>query len=128
MGSRSSKHHVTDRGQDQDENCACLTPPFHHADFDSRHLGTDAANGRYAEVSIDTCRRCGRTWLLYLVEYEAVPHSGRWYRGLVTPAVAAGVTPDSAARVLEGLPWRFRGGSFFGATQREAGGPLMLEM
>lgn len=114
-------------GQDPDDRCSCMEPPFQHAEFVSHHVGVDETNGRFADVSIETCKRCGRTWLRYLVEYEAVLRSGRWYRGLVTAGVAARVTPHTAAAVLRDLEWRFRGGSYFGSTSREQGGPLSLE-
>jgi hypothetical protein len=96
--------------------CRCLTPPFSYADFDSRPVGTDTTNGRYGEVTIETCRHCGQHWLHYLIEYEAFARSGRWYRGLVSDEVARTVTPEGAVAVLESTTTRYAGGSFFEST------------
>jgi hypothetical protein len=94
-------------------DCRCLTPPFDHRDFTSQPIGIDKTAGRFAEVTIETCRACGRRWLHYLVEVEGISRSGRWYRGLISDEVAQTVRPEAALGVLGSLAWRFAGGSYF---------------
>lgn len=104
--------------------CRCATPPLDHHDFDRRPLGVDEAGGRYADVAIERCKRCGREWLTYHYEIEAFPSSGRWYRGLVTPEQEARATPANALAVLAELPWHLYGGSYFGTPGQRRGASL----
>lgn len=108
-------------------DCRCLHPRFDPRDFESVRVGVDKGRGRFGEVSVETCRNCGRRWLRYLIEYEAFPKSGRWYRGLVTDETARTVTPETALRMLEELPWRFAGGSFFGSTGFRTSDPVRVD-
>ncbi|HEX9987156.1 MAG TPA: hypothetical protein VGE45_01570 [Chloroflexia bacterium] len=108
-----------------EQGCKCLQPPFVHTQFDSTYLGVDPQNGRYADVSMDVCRICGRNWLHYHFELEWQSRSGRWYRGLVAGEVVAQVSAHNAASVLEELPWYFAGGSYFGGNVHRAAGRLM---
>ncbi len=108
-------------------DCRCMTPPFDHRDFDSVALGVDETDGRFGEVSIETCRLCGRKWLRYLVEYEAFSRSGRWYRGLVTDEIARTVRPESAVDILQSLAWRFAGGDYFESTGFKSTGPVIVD-
>jgi hypothetical protein len=105
-----------------------MSPPFDYRDFDSVELGVDPTNCRFAEVSVETCKTCGATWLRYLIEQEAFPESGRWYRGLVTPEVVRSLTPEQAPVVLASLPWYFSGGSFFRTTGCRGSGPIWDEL
>ncbi len=109
-------------------DCVCLHPPFHYRDYNSRLLGTDETKGRYAEVSVETCRKCGRLWLKYAVEYEGFSGSGRWYRGLISSGEAETVTPQNAQVVLEGLEWYFCGGTFLGSTGRLGQGKIWVDL
>ncbi len=43
-----------------------------------RDVGVDETEGKFADVSVRRCDRCGRLWLCYFVEYEAFTASGRW--------------------------------------------------
>lgn len=95
----------------QPGDCECLKGDFYYLNFETKSLGADS---NYGEASIDRCKRCGRYWLHYLMEYEYLTAAGRWFRGIVTPEVAASATAESATRILEGLEWYFRGGSAFG--------------
>ncbi len=109
-------------------DCRCLTPPFDHRDFASRPVGVDETAGRFAEVSIETCRACGRHWLRYLVEYEGISRSGRWYRGLISEEVARTVRPEIAPEALQGLAWRFAGGSYSASTGFRITGAASLDL
>lgn len=105
-----------------------MTPPFDFMDYDSEPLGIDDTNGRFGEVSVETCKACGRKWLHYLVEYEALSNSGRWYRGLVTAEMLRGLKPESAVALLESLPWHFYGGSYFQTTGRKGSGRVWVDL
>ena len=107
--------------------CRCMTPPFYFLDYDSQSLGVDETNGRFGEVTIDTCKACGKKWLQYFVEYPSFSESGRWYRGLVTPEIVKSITPERAPELLAGLPWHFSGGSYFRTTGRRGTGPIMVD-
>ena len=115
----------TQSGEPTADACRCLQPPFIHTHFSSTFLGVDPQNGRYADVSIEVCRICGRNWLHYHFEMEWQSRSGRWYRGLLAAEVAPNVTAQNAASILEELPWYFAGGSYFGGDVHRASGRLM---
>jgi len=108
--------------------CHCTTPPLHYSDYVSRPIGVDETNGRFGDVSIETCRHCGRLWLKYAVSYEAFSRSDRWYRGVVDESVAAQVTPTEAPAVLEALPWYLYGGSYFDSTGRRGSGTVNVDL
>lgn len=107
-------------------DCPCLTGHHYHADFDERMVGVDGQSGRFGEVSLQVCRHCGRSWLRYFWEDEARTASGRWGRGLVSSAIAASITPQSALRTLEQIEFYFVGGSYFGGEVRQVSGPGWL--
>ena len=108
-------------------DCRCMSPPFRYEDFDSAAVGVDETNGRFGQVSIETCKACGARWLRYFVEYEDTPRSGRWYRGRVSAEAAAAVTPETAVTALQGLEWRFAGGSYFESLGFRSKGPVVVD-
>lgn len=105
-------------------DCVCMNPPFHDADYDTTVIGVDKTSGRFAEVTIETCKRCGSLWLRYCYEIEAFSQSGRWYRGLVTPEVIAELQPEHAPVILAALPWYFYGGSYYQTTGQRGMGAV----
>jgi hypothetical protein len=107
--------------------CRCMIPPFNFRDYVSEPLGIDHTNGRFGEVSVQTCKACGKQWLHYLVEYEAFSNSGRWYRGLVTRQMLLTLLPELAVALLESLPWYFYGGSYFETTGRQGSGRVWVD-
>ena len=107
LSSRSSMHAS---GQKPRE-CPCLSGDTSYRDFEDRLVGVDRDFG---EVTVSQCKRCGQFWLHYLMEYEHLTAAGRWFRGPITPKIAASVTAANATKVLEELDWYFRGGSAFG--------------
>jgi len=104
--------------------CKCMTPPLDYRDFVAEEIGIDPRGARFADVRIERCKRCARTWLVYHYENEAFSRSGRWYRGLVTDEQAARVTPENALEILAGLPWHLYGGSFYETTGKRRDAPL----
>jgi hypothetical protein len=110
------------------DECRCMKPPFDFRDYDPESLGVDETNGRFGEVTAETCKACGARWLGYSVEYEGFSRSGRWYRGLVSADMLSGLTPSQAPAVLAGLPWYFYGGNYFETTGRRGAGPLSVDL
>ena len=104
--------------------CTCAERLPHHADLDEISLGCDPTDGRYADVSVKTCRACGQRWLHYFVEYEGFSGSARWACCQIDAETAATVTPETAATVIDGAPWHWRGGSYWNSTGRRGTGPL----
>lgn len=104
--------------------CACEQPDAGYKLFRSRGLGRDDTDGRFADVSLERCRRCGRLWLRYFVEYEAFSRSGRWARGLISDEAAEAMTPADATHYLHERPWYLYGGSYFEGRSGMAGGPM----
>jgi len=107
--------------QEDAQICPCLEGDVHFQNFDRREVGDGPDFG---EVSINKCKRCGRDWLEYFIEYEYFTASGRWFRGVVAPATAASINPADVKTILEGLEWYFRGGSAFGGRVMKTSGPL----
>jgi hypothetical protein len=102
------------------ENCACLELAFVRWEFDERYLGTDRY---YADISVRTCKLCGRHWLNYHYENEAFTASGRWYRGLIPPDQVDSVSAEGAREFLGKLDWYLCGGSFYGKVFKASGVP-----
>ena len=115
--SRTSMHAS---GQNPQE-CPCLSGDVDYQNFEDKFVGVD---GDFGEVTVSQCKRCGQFWLHYLMEYEHLTAAGRWFRGPITPKVAASVTAANATKLLEKLDWYFRGGSAFGGTFRTSPGQL----
>jgi hypothetical protein len=78
-----------------------------------KFVGIDETNGRFAEVNIRQCKACGRLWLHYLVEFEAIPASGRYFMGLITRESADSLPAGGAIEYLNQLDWHLYGGSYF---------------
>lgn len=95
------------------KDCACLNPPFNFDNYTSTRIGTDETNGRFGEVSIEKCKKCGRLWLKYKVEYEGFSNSGRWYRCQILEAEISKITPENAVDFLKKSDECFFGGSYF---------------
>jgi hypothetical protein len=104
--------------------CACEHGSASYRRFESRDLGCDETDGRFAEVTLDRCRTCGRLWLRYLVEYEAFSRSGRWARGLISDDAASTITPEAAVPYLNRLDWYLYGGSYFHGLAGVRSGPM----
>jgi hypothetical protein len=104
--------------------CSCLKTGPQKPDVDSRYIGVDETDGRAADVTLERCRRCGRLWLRYFVEYEAFSRSGRWAVTPITEDAATAMTPELAAVFLDSAEWHVFGGSFWGHAGRRGRGRL----
>jgi hypothetical protein len=104
--------------------CVCEQGGARFTEFESRDVGRDETEGRFADVTLNRCRTCGRTWLRYLVEYEAFSRSGRWARGLIGEEAAQSITPQAAVDHLNGLEWYLYGGSYFDGIVGRRSGPM----
>lgn len=49
--------------------CVCEQGSAQFTQFETRDVGCDETEGRFADVTLNRCRTCGRTWLRYLAEY-----------------------------------------------------------
>ncbi len=109
-----------------DSPCQCMTPSFRAADYSMVRIGTDETNGRFGDVSIATCRACGKQWLHYHVEYEEFEKSGRWFRGPISPEKAQALKPETSVELLGQMEWYFAGGSYFESTGiKRSGAPAV---
>jgi hypothetical protein len=106
----------------RDSPCRCMAPPFSAEDYRIAPIGTDQADGRFGDVSIATCKVCGKQWLHYQVEYEAFEKSGRWYRGVIAPEMEQAIRPETALAVLGQMEWYFAGGSYFESSGFKSSG------
>lgn len=88
-------------------------------------MGIDEAHGRFGEVSLQTCLRCGEVWLHYQMEIEGISHSGRWYRCLLKKNTLETLTPKNALSHLKNTPEHLYGGSYFNSTGEKRKGPLL---
>ena len=102
--------------------CACLDGPGKQLRI-LRELGMDS---HYAEATVLGCRVCGRRWLRYFYENEAISRSGRWYLGHIPTARALGLVAGEARRVLERLEWYHAGGSYFDGQAGRGSGEIRL--
>jgi hypothetical protein len=119
--------HVEDRRLDNRRTpapaqCLCLETPFEGLST-YREMGMDA---QWGEATLLYCRRCGRYWLRYFYEHEAFSESGRWYLGVLSPALLAGLRLDKAKETLEELGWYFYGGSYYGGQWGKTSGAIVL--
>lgn len=108
--------------------CLCEQGSACFSQFHGTPLGCDKTAGRFADVTLYSCRTCNRLWLHYRVEYEAFVGSGRWARGLIPDDVAAAMTPERAVDYLHGLDWYLYGGSFFDGFTGCRSGPMRWEL
>lgn len=105
-------------------SCVCEDGNARFSEFETRDVGCDETEGRFADVTLNRCRTCGRLWLRYLVEYEAFSRSGRWARGLIDEATAAAITPQAAVAHLDSLDRYLYGGSYFDGVSGWRSGPM----
>ena len=105
---------------DNRKTCACLEVAYTKWEFEEKDLGTDRY---YADISLRTCKGCGRRWLHYHYENEAFTASGRWYRGLVPDDQVESVSAEGAKEFLGKLDWYLCGGSFYGKVFKTSGVP-----
>ena len=109
--------------------CICFSPSFYFKDYDSQDIGENyETNGRSSEASILTCRKCGRKWLHYRVDYWAYKYSARWYRGLIAENTEHSITVENAVTILDSSECRFEGGSHFDSTGRKITGLVDVDL
>jgi hypothetical protein len=108
------------------DDCPCLAcgpkpPDRSHV----RDIGVDPCGGRYADVDLIRCERCGRLWLRYQWEIESETASGCWYETVISETEAPKMTAEAASEFILRAPWRIRGGSFFGHDGERIDRPAM---
>jgi hypothetical protein len=108
--------------------CKCFAPPLHYTDYQISYIGVDETNGRFAEVTLQTCIHCGAKWLNYLVEFEAFTKSGRWYRGVISENELKDIQPEKVVAYFESLDWFIFGGSYFSSTGMYGKGKVQADL
>jgi len=103
------------------ETCPCLDAETHFCGFEIKPIGVD---DQYGEVAVWTCKKCGRHWLRYFIEYEYLTAAGRMFTGVIAPRALAAITAENALEAFEKMDWYFRGGSAFGDKLLRTVGPL----
>lgn len=112
-----------------EQPCPCLDAPLASNQYELiAYIGVDTTHGRYGEVTIRRCVRCGRLWIHYHVEYEAFPNSGRTFMGLITPHAAETLRPAVAVSYLNSLDWHLYSGSYFGGKAGRARGQVQVDL
>ena len=89
-------------------------------DLEQRDVGADK---NYGDVSVSRCRRCGRCWLRYLMEYEYLTAAGRWFEGEIAPDAADRLKAKHALKLFRNMESYYRGGSAFGGQVTLSQGP-----
>jgi len=112
---------MTNEVPQSDNACPCLDAEAHFCGFEKKTIGVDE---QYGEVTLWTCKKCGRKWLHYFVEYEYLTAAGRMFTGVISPAALAGITAANAVEAFEAMDWYFRGGSAFGGKLLRTTGSL----
>ncbi len=107
--------------------CARLSPPVSAADFESRQVGVDECDGRFADVALLRCVHCGQSFVHYAFSIEGFSHSGRWYHAPIGTRDAAVLTVQTAISTHAKAPWHYCGGSYFESTGTKIEGPVDLE-
>lgn len=103
--------------QDHDR-CRCHRPPFPSTDYEEHPVGEDRTEGRFADVTLLTCRGCGQLWLHYAYSIEGITASGRWYRAAISRDEALAIRPEQALAVIQGQPQHYVGGSYYKTSGR----------
>lgn len=108
--------------------CKCFIPPLLYTDYNISFWGIDKTNGRFADITLETCVHCGTNWLNYMVEFEAFSKFGRWYRGIVSEKEIKKLQPEKVVEHLEGLDWFIFGGSYFSSTGMYGKGEVQADL
>jgi len=104
--------------------CSCDEPPFHYLDFRDEDLGVDP---HHAEVMLDTCKKCGTMWLVYIKEEAHYTRSGRWWRVPISREEREALTVADAKPFIERSPWCFVGGSFHDSPGFRVSAPIVVQ-
>jgi len=109
--------------KEQSLECVCQRPPFNFKNFQRVELGEDMHG---AEVSLETCKKCNKAWLKYLIEQPHHSYSGRWWRAAVEVESQALISAKSAKGYIEQQTNVFVGGSFFNSTGHRVKGAIHI--
>jgi hypothetical protein len=103
--------------------CSCDKPPFQYLEYDTESLGYDSDFG---EVSVDTCKKCNKQWLKYLIEEEHYSKSGRWWRIPIKNINNKKLTVKDAKSFIESAEWCFIGGSYYEGKISKITAPIKI--
>ena len=108
-------------------DCICKKPPFSYLNYDTHELGIDEANGRFAEVAIQTCKHCGTQWLNYFIEIEGFSSNIKWFKAIIDDSLIDSLTPENALENISKAEWYFYGGSYYGAGVAVGSGEVKVD-
>lgn len=108
-------------------DCICKKPPFSYLNYETVELGIDETNGRFAEVSIQTCKHCHTSWLNYFIEIEGFSGNIKWFKAIIDATASASLTPKNAIEHIEKSVWYFYGGSYFGSGVAIGSGTIHVD-
>jgi hypothetical protein len=103
--------------------CTCRHPPFWFVDYYTVHLGEDSHG---ADISHFTCKHCGATWLMYLIEEPHYSRSGRWWRVEIKEKNTNAVSAATARQYIERSAAGFAGGSYFNSQGHAITAPIKV--
>jgi len=106
-----------------DRLCTCRQPPFRFSDYHTVDLGEDS---RGAEISLDTCKSCGKLWLAYRIDEPHYRRSGRWWRVEIAAGDPSTVSAATARDYVERSTEGFAGGSFFDSQGHAIAAPIRV--
>lgn len=101
--------------------CKCENDPIPYLEL-KKDLGMDSIFG---EVSINDCRECDETWLVYRYQLEGVSRSGRWYALKIEEMLAADTDADGAFALFAAAEEYLAGGSYFEGRIFRTSGAVM---
>lgn len=104
-------------------NCVCSKPPFHFKSFDTESIGEDSLG---AEITIDTCKKCGQSWLKLLIEQPHHSRSGRWWRVAVSAENSKTLVVANIRAFIEQQTECFVGGSFYESSGHLLRAPIKI--
>lgn len=111
-----------------ERKCSCYIAESRYSDLTTTHIGVDERYGRYADITLLTCKFCGTKWVQYQAEFESFSYSGRWYRGIINESNIKKLKPNNAVEYLETLDWYIFGGSHFSSTGMYGKGKVQADL
>jgi hypothetical protein len=103
--------------------CTCSKLPFNFMHFKTVALGEDSFG---AEITINTCKKCGLAWLKYLIEEPHYSRSGRWWMTALPTQGSSGLSVANARQYIERQAECFAGGSYFKSTGHHISAPIKI--
>jgi hypothetical protein len=96
------------------DTCLCLEGIFDYRNIQETNLGGGTLSG---QVSLITCKICGRHWLSIFYEPQIHDNEYAWFHGLIKveniPSIKEGNVLQNALAYLESLDWYYTSGIYW---------------